>query len=216
MDNDKRIQSNVTNELMWEPSVDAAHIGVTSHDGAISLTGHVPSYFAKVQAVKAAERVYGVRAVADELEVRLPSSHVHDDSSIAEAIAHNLKWNVAVPKDVKAKVAKAWVTLSGKVDTAYQKDAAGRAVMYQAGVQGVTNLIEVKKRAKQEDIERLINSAFQRNASLDARGIDVIVDDGTARLYGSVHSVQELRSARSAAFAAPGVKSVENHLVVTP
>jgi osmotically-inducible protein OsmY len=216
MNADKRIQTDVMTELNWEPSIDAAHIGASAQDGAVTLTGHVPSYFAKTRAVKAAERVYAVRAVADELEVQLPSSHKHDDSTIAQAIAHNLKWNIAVPHEVDAKVSKGWVTLSGTVDSNFERHAATRVVEHQTGVYGVTNLIEVKKRPKSSDIEALINSAFQRNASLDARRVRVITKDGTVTLYGNVHSLDELRTARNAAYAAPGVSAVDNHLTVTP
>ena len=216
MNTDKRLQTDVMNELSWEPSIDAAHIGVSAKDGSVTLTGHVQSYAVKTRAVKVAERVYAVRAVADELEVRLPSSHSHDDSTIAEAIAHNFRWNVDVPQDVDAKVAKGWVTLRGKVNGFYQRAAAERAVEHQAGVLGVTNAIEVKQLAKPADVQKLIGSAFQRNATLDARQIQITSDNGTVHLYGSVHSVNEARAARTAAYAAPGVTMVDSHLVVTP
>src|SRR5690606_22473624 len=108
MDTDNQMQADVMNELKWEPSVDAAHIGVAAKDGAVTLTGHVPSYFAKAQAVKAAERGYAVRVVADEMVVQLPSNHVHDDTSIAEAISHTLNWSVSVPHDVDVEVADGW------------------------------------------------------------------------------------------------------------
>jgi osmotically-inducible protein OsmY len=216
MNSDKHLQTDVLNELNWAPGVDAAHIGVSAQDGAVTLTGHVISYAAKMEAVKAAERVFAVRAVADELEVQLPASHKHDDSTIAQAIAHTFKWNVAVPNDVDAKVSKRWVTLTGKVDSMFERQAAEHAVEYQTGVLGVSNLIEIKKRPKAADVQTQINSAFHRNASLDARRIQVSTDNGTVHLYGNVHSVQELRAARQAAYAAPGVASVDNHLHVTP
>lgn len=216
MNTDKQLQTDVMNELNWEPSVEAAHVGVSAQDGAITLTGRVPTYATKMRAVKAAERVYAVRAVADELEVRLPSDHVHDDSTIAAAIAHNLKWNVAVPHQVEVKVAKGWVTLSGKVDSHFQSEAARHAVEFHAGVCGVINLIEVNKRVKPGDIQKLIGSAFQRNATLDARQIQVTSENGTVHLRGNVHSVNESLAARHAAYAAPGVTNVDNQLVVTP
>lgn len=213
---DKKLQTDVLNELNWQPGVDAAHIGVSAQDGAVTLTGHVPNYAAKMHAVTAAERVFAVRAVADELEVQLPSSHKHDDSTIAQAIAHSFKWNVAIPQNIDAKVSKGRVTLTGKADSMYEKQTAERAVHYHTGVLGVSNLIEVKKLAKATDVQKLINSAFQRNASLDARRIHVSTENGTVHLYGNVHSVQELRSARQAAYAAPGVSSIDDHLIVTP
>ena len=216
MDTDARVQADVSNELKWEPSIDAADIGVSASDGAVTLTGHVPSYFAKKRAVHAAERIYGVRAVADELDVQLPSSHRHDDAQIAETIAQSFKWNVAVPAGVKAEVAKGWVTLTGIVDSNFERHAAGRAVAWHTGVRGVTNLIEVKKLVKSRDVEKLINSAFQRNAILDSRGVRVTTNGSTVSLYGSVHSADELRTARHAAYAAPGVTSVDSHLLVNP
>lgn len=214
--NDKRLQADVMNELKWEPSVDAAHIGVSAQDGAVTLNGHVPNYAVKTRAVKAAERVFGVRAVADEIEVRLPSSQKHDDSTIAEAIAQSLTWDVDVPSNVDAEVAKGWVTLRGKVDSHYQKQAAERAVRSKAGVRGVSNVIEVSKQAKTADIQGLISAAFQRNAALDARRIQVTSDDSTVHLYGTVHSVSEVRAAREAAYSAPGVSRVDDQLVVSP
>lgn len=213
---DKRLQDDVINELNWEPGVDAAHIGVTAQDGSVTLTGHVPSYVARTRAVKAAERVYAVRAVADDLEVRLPSSQTHDDTTIAEALAHTLRWNVAVPHDVHAKVSKGWVTLTGTVDKHFQKQAAERAIEYQSGVRGITNLIDVRHQTRPGDIQKMIAAAFQRHASLDASQIQVESDDGTVHLRGKVHSASEARVARATAYAAPGVKSVDDRLMVVP
>ncbi len=216
MDIDTRVQTDVMNELEWEPSIDAANIGVTANDGAVTLTGHVPSYFAKTRAVHSAERVYAVRAVADELEVELPSSHRHDDSSIAESLALNFKWNVAIPSTVNAEVVNGWVTLTGLVDSNFERHTAARSVAWHAGVRGVTNLIEVKKIVDAGDVEKLIRSAFQRNATLDSRRVRVTASGSTVSLHGNVHSSDEVRTARHAAYAAPGVTSVDNHLVVSP
>ena len=216
IDIDDQVQADVTHELKWEPSVDAANIGVSAEDGAVTLTGHVASYFAKTRAVRAAERVYAVRAVADEITVELPSSYRHDDASIAHAIAANYEWNVAVPHDVEARVVDGWVTLEGTVDSNFEREAAERAVLYHAGVKGVTNLIEVKERVKSDDVEMRIDSAFRRSATLDARGVHVTMNGGRAGLYGTVHSIAEMRAARHAAYAAPGVPSVESHLIITP
>jgi len=216
MDTDKRVQADVVNELKWEPSVEATNIEVTAHEGAVTLNGHVDSYFAKARAVRAAERVYAVRVVADDLEVQLPAAHHHDDSALAEAIATSFKWNVAVPHTVTAEVAKNWVTLTGTVDSNFQRHAAEHAVSWHSGVRGITNLIEVKKRADAGDIEKLINSAFQRNATLDARRVRVSTNGSVVSLYGNVHSADEMRTASHAAYAAPGVTSVDSHLLVNP
>lgn len=213
---DKRLQADVMNELKFAPGVIASHIGVVAKDGAVTLTGHVPSYAARRRAVEAAERVYAVRAVADDLDVQLPTARRHGDSDIAEAIAHTLRWNVDVPRTVEAEVAKGWVTLRGVVEARHQKLAAEQAVEHHAGIRGVANLIEVRKPAKARDVQRLINSAFQRNASLDARRVRVLAKDGTVRLQGTVHSVSEARAAREAALSAPGVNAVDSQLLVVP
>jgi osmotically-inducible protein OsmY len=217
MKSNDELRSDVELELDWEPKLDENHISVGVKDGAVTLIGHVPTFMQKLSAVRAAERVYGVKAVADELEIRLEGSHVRDDSDIAEAVAHILTWNATVPKDVKAEVADGTVTLKGTTDWEFQRDEAGRSVRGVIGVQGVRNLIELKARpAVAQAVERGIASAYGRQASLDARRIHVTVHDSTAVLSGHVHSLAELRSARKAAYAAPGITKVESHLTVEP
>jgi osmotically-inducible protein OsmY len=213
---DKLIQEAVMRELDWDPKVDAAHIGVSVKNGAVTLTGHVSSYSEKLEAVKAAERVYGVKAVADEIKVRLPTSDVRDDTDIAEEIARELQWNTLVPDTVHAEVRNGIVTLRGDVEWAYQREEAERAVRYLTGVTGVTNLITVKPRVKAADIEQRIKEAIERAASLDARQIRVTTTNGTVHLHGHVHSLFEKKVAEEAAKAAPGIVKVENEIVVTP
>jgi osmotically-inducible protein OsmY len=215
---DKRLQEAVMRELEWDPKVDAAHIGVSAKDGAVTLSGHVSSYSEKMAALKAAERVYGVRAVADELEVRLPGSSVRDDTDIAEHIAEELRWNTLVPDTVEAEVRDGFVTLRGEVEWTYQREAAERAIRDITGVRGVTNLITVKPRIKPKptDVEQRVAEAIQRLASLDARSIWASTSNGTVHLHGHVHSLWEKKVAEEAAASAPGVQKVENHIVVTP
>jgi osmotically-inducible protein OsmY len=214
--NDKELQQEVLRELEWDPAVDAAHIGVSAEDGAVTLTGHVSSYSERLAAVRAAERVYGVKAVADELEVKLPGSAVRDDTDIAEAIAQVLRWNTLVPDTVEAEVRNGFVTLRGDVDWSYQRSAAERAVRDVRGVKGVSNLITVKAKPKPKDIEQRIADAIRRAANMDARQIWVTTTNGTAVLHGSVHSLYERKVAEREAAAAPGVSKVDNRIVVVP
>jgi osmotically-inducible protein OsmY len=213
---DKALQEAVRRELEWDPKVNAAHIGVIAKDGAVTLTGHVDSYTEKLAAVRAAERVYGVKAVADEIEVRLPGSNVRDDEDLAEAIAEAFRWNEFVPDTVTAEVKNGIVTLRGTAEWEYQRSAAERAVRDLTGVRGVTNLITVEPKVKPSEIEQRILEAIQRSAALDARQIWVTTTNGNVRLHGHVHSLWEKKIAEEAAASAPGVQKVENDIVVTP
>jgi osmotically-inducible protein OsmY len=218
MDKDKSLQEAVIEELEWDPKVDAARIGVSVKDGAVTLSGYVPSYSEKFAAVRAAERVLGVKAVADEIEVRLPGSSVRDDSALAERIAHVLRWNTSVPETVEAEVRDGWVTLRGEVAWSFQRDAAMRAVRDLTGVKGLSNLITVKPRVKPTpaEVEERVAEAIERQASLDARRIWATTSNGTVHLHGTVHSLWEKRVAEEAAASAAGVAKVEDHIVVTP
>lgn len=216
MKDDKTLQADVMRELAWDPAVEAAHVGVSVHEGAVTVTGKVSTYNEKAHALAAAERVYGVKAVADDLEVELPGAHSRDDSSIAEAIAHTFGWDNQVPEGVEATVSHGRVTLKGKVDWLFQSDAAKRAVRNVTGVRGVTSEITVKSRPKIADLRHRIEAAFSRAADLDAREVQVTTTNGTVRLDGRVHSLQEARIARRAVAAAPGVSKVDNRLLVVP
>lgn len=214
---DKTLQDAVMRELNWEPRVDAAHIGVIASNGSITLTGEVPTYTARTAAVKAAERVYGVRAVANDLKVTLHGPHPHSDSEIAEAAARALRWHNEVPDTVDAEVKDGLITLTGAVEWRFQRYAAMRAVRDLRGVRGVANQVIVETpQAKPVDVEQRIKQAFERNARLDARQVDVSIANGKVHLYGHVHSIFEKHVAEDAASAAPGVTSVEDHLVVMP
>jgi VCBS repeat-containing protein len=209
---DSQLQMDVQQELKWDPKVDARHIAVTAHDGAVTLTGYVPSYFYKTRAVTAAEHVHGVKAIADEIEVRLHQAR--DDSDIAESVAHILEWNAALAdQDVQATVSHGHVTLTGKVAWNYQRDEAELTVNRVLSVTSVTNRITVKPRVAASSVEKQITNALARHAVLDARQIHVSMSGTKAVLTGHVHSFVEARIAKAAAWSAPGVLAVDDHLL---
>jgi osmotically-inducible protein OsmY len=170
---DVELQRAVLEELRWEPGVNAAHIGVAVKDGVVTLTGHVPSYAERYWAEKAAKRVHGVRAVANELDVKLPGSSKRTDEDIAAAAVNALRSNLSVPADkIKVIVSSGWVTLEGEVEWQYQRDAAERAVRYLPGVTGVSNLITVRFRVPPPEFRAKIEDALKRSATPDARHVE--------------------------------------------
>lgn len=217
MKTDKEIQDDVIDELSWDPEVDAAAIGVAVRDGSVTLSGRVVTYWERLEAVKAAERVSGVRAVADELQVELARGSERDDSDIAVSVAHVIDNNTSLPEGaIQARLDDGFVTLEGEVDWPYQREGAEKAIRHITGVRGVANLVTVAARATPLQVEDAISAAFARNASIDADSVRAEVRDGNVQLYGSVHSVYERRIAERAAAAAPGVTSVENYIDITP
>jgi osmotically-inducible protein OsmY len=217
MKSDSEIKDDVMEELRWEPRISEPDaIGVAVRDGAVTLTGSVTSYAEKLAAAQAAERVYGVKAVANDLKVKLPGAP-RDDADIATAIAHVLEWNVQIPEGkVHARVQDGWVTLNGEVEHDYQRREVERMVRNVRGVVGVTDNVTVKPPPSPEVVKEEIEETFKREAEIDARHIRVEISDHTASLYGHVHSLQEAQAARAAAAAAPGVATVESHLLVSP
>jgi osmotically-inducible protein OsmY len=211
----EELRQDVVDELAWDTALDAPGIGVAVHDGAVTLTGHVQSYAERRAAEKAAKRVHGVIAVANELEVRLPSSLQKDDTDIATAAASVIRWSAPVPSTVSATVERGWVTLSGEVDWAYQRRAAENAVRDLAGVRGMSNQILVKPRPVPKDVRDQIQKAFHRSAQIDADHISVSVSGGKVTLSGTVRSWSERMEAEHAARAAGGITEVENKLRVS-
>ena len=214
MKTDSQIQADVMQELKWDPSVTHEHIGVAVSDAVVTLSGTVPTYIEKSAAEKAAQRVAGVKAVVEKIEVKLPGSYKRDDEDIAKAIVSQFKWSVQVPDElVKAKVENGWVSLKGEVEWNFQRTAAEKCVRGLTGVKGVTNDITIKeKRVQPETIKQRIEEALKREAEREARRIAVEVRGSRVILSGNVHSFREMQDARGAAFSAPGVTSVENNL----
>jgi osmotically-inducible protein OsmY len=212
---DSQLQRDVIDELRWDPSVSSAEIGVATKDGVVTLSGQVESFAKKFAAIRAAERVGGVRAIAEDLVVSLPMSPTHSDVDVAHAVAATLRWDVQVPDDkTKSRVEQGWVWLEGEVDWQYQSAAAERAVRNLAGVRGVTNLLQVRKRPSIPDVKQRIESALKRHAELDAQQIRVETSDGKVTLRGRVRSWAERTDAELAAWSAPGVTKVYDELLV--
>jgi len=212
---DLEIKKNVESELNYEPSINAAEIGVAVKDGIVTMTGRVQSYWDKVAAEHAADRVAGVKAVVNELEIRLPYASERTDEDIARAAVDSLNWSVLVPQDrIKVKVSKGWITLEGTVDWQFQKTAAESAVRKLIGVKGVSNLVDVKPRVSKVEVKASIEAALKRSAELDASRIKVETDGDRVILTGTVRSLFEREEAERAAWKAPGVHSVDNRIKV--
>jgi osmotically-inducible protein OsmY len=214
---DRELQEHVQKALDWEPSIDAADIGVSVADGVVTLRGDVSSYAAKSAAERATVRVYGVKAVANDISVRLRDGQKRTDTEIAHAAQSALKWNAMVPDEkLTVTVNNGWLTLTGYVDWNYQRIAAERSVRDLSGVVGVTNSIAVTPRPSASDVKAKIEAALKRSAQVDARRINVSVADGKVTLSGNVHSWFERSEAHQAAWAAPGVKDVDDRIAVVP
>ena len=216
MSDDHKLKQDVLAELAWEPSISADHIGVTAKAGVVTLTGHVENYWQKRAAERAASRVQGVKALAEELEVRLPFSIKRSDEEIASAAISGLSWNVSVPRDAaKVKVEKGFVTLTGQVDWRYQMDAAAHAVRSLSGVTGVANQMTVKPYPSTSNIRENIRHALHRSWFFDDDNVEVSVDGGKVHLTGNVDSWYDRHAAANTAWAAPGTTSVVNDIHVT-
>jgi len=210
---DINIRQDILDELEFEPGVDAAHIGVAFENGVATLSGHVSSYGEKLAAEQAVCRVKGVQALAGKLDVRYPSDKQTADDDIAGRALSILRWNTVVPADsVMVKVQNGWITLTGQVNWDYQRRAAEAQVRRLSGVVGVMNSITIKPHTPAADVKRKIEDALRRNAEVEANAIGVLVRDRKVILEGHVHDWQERAVAERAAWSAPGIAAVENHL----
>lgn len=212
---DKLIRQTVIDELDFDPSIDAAHIGVAVENGIVTLTGHVASYTERVAAETAAQKVCGVRGVVEEIKVRFGGATPPRDADLAQRAVQMLDWSATVPrKAVQVKVQTGWVTLTGQVDWQYQKEEASRSIKRLTGVAGIINNVAVTPRASVPDVRAKILAALKRNAELEADAIQVTVTDARVVLEGKVNAWHERRLAENAAWSAPGVRAVEDHLTL--
>lgn len=215
MMSDSILKQRVTEELRWETKIDEARIGVAASAGAITLSGHVATYPEKYAAVQAAKRVFGVKAIADEIVVDLPNKYRLDDSKIAERISNVLQWNIAIPESaIQAKVHDGFVTLTGEVDWQHQRVQVEQQVRHVSGIKGVVNAITLKKRATPENVKAKIEEALIRHSKEEAKGIKVSVVGETVTLDGSVDAFYERDLIENAVWKAPGVNAVVDHLRV--
>ena len=213
MSSDIQLQKSVLDELAWEPTVDAAHIGVAAKDGVVTLTGHVSNYAEKLTAERAARRVKGVRAIVQEIDVKLPSSDARSDEDIAASALSVLRWHAGLPADqIQLKVEDGDVTLNGEVSWQYQKDQAESDIRKIKGVCSVANLITVKPSVQPYEVKRKIEEALRRSAELEASHISVSAAGGAITLSGRVNTWHEREVAEQAAWSAPGVTAVTDNL----
>jgi osmotically-inducible protein OsmY len=213
--NDLALRRAILDELEFRPQIDAAAIGVAVRDGVVSLTGHVKTFAEKLAAERAVQSLKGVRAIAEELEVKTARDDGVPDDELAARCVDVIRWSAATPVDrIRVKVQQGWVSLEGEVQWQYQKLDAERAVRKLEGVTGIYNMLVVQPRLTADDIKQAIEQALQRNAELDAAHIRVAVDGATVKLEGQVHLWLQRKAAEHAAWAAPGVTQVDNHLLI--
>jgi osmotically-inducible protein OsmY len=215
MSQDTQLQQAVLAELGWDPSVTAAHIGVTAQAGVVTLTGHVETFAEKHAAETAAGRVRGVKAVAEEIQVELPFDRARGDDDIAAAAIERLSWDTSVPPAaVMVKVEQGWVTLTGQVPWHFQRQAAGQDVARLHGVVGLSNHVIVKPVVDVSGISDQIRDALHRSWLLDDQRVSVTADGGKIHLTGVVHSPHDRQVAWATAWAAPGATSVQNDIAI--
>lgn len=214
MTNDNDLKQAVLAELKWEPSVTAAHIGVTAAAGIVTLTGHVENYAAKSAAETATGRVKGVKAIVEELEVRLPSHIKKGDDEIAAAVIQRLAWSFTVPANViKVKVEKGFVTLTGQVNWHYQREAVANEVRDLSGVVGIANLVTIKPQVDTQTVSDDITRALHRSW-YDPKTITVSAEGGDVTLTGTAHSWHDRNEAEMTAWSAQGITNVKNDIAV--
>ncbi|MEQ7801952.1 BON domain-containing protein [Pedobacter sp. ASV1-7] len=215
MKSDLEIQKNVIDEIGWEPSLNPSEIGVSVKNGVVTLSGQVDSFYKKQTAEAAVKRIKGVKAIAEDIQIGVSPSYQRSDADIATAVLNALKWHTAVQEDkIKIKVEDRIVRLEGEVEWEYQRKNAKAAIENLNGVIAVNNLIRVKPNLVVSNIEQKISEAFQRNASIDAKKINVNVNGNKVILTGTVRSFTEKDDAENAAWAAPGVLHVDSKLEI--
>jgi osmotically-inducible protein OsmY len=209
----QELRDRVEQELDFDPGIDTSGIGIAVNRGVVTLTGHVPSVWQKMSAERAAWRVKGVKAIAEELEVRLPQDKKLSDDAIAERAVNILAWSSSVPKDaVRVKVQDGWITLTGEVEWHFQRSAAEREIRRLSGVTGVVNSIELKPRVQPADVKQRIVDALKRHAEVEASKIKIDIENGTVSISGEVDDWNERRAVELAVWSAPGVRMVEDHV----
>ena len=215
MKTDAQLKKDITDELEWDPSINATHVGVAVQKGVVTLTGHIETYAEKAAIERVVQRVEGVRAIALELDVKLAPNHQRSDTELAEAVQNALTAQALVPAErLSMKVEHGWVTLSGEVDWDYQRSNAERVVHQLMGVVGVSNRITLKPKTIPTDINNRIKDALARQAEREARNIEVSIAGSTVTLRGTVHSWAERNAAQGAAWSAPGITLVVNEVKV--
>ena len=215
MKTDAQLKADVTDELAWDPAINATHVGVMVQDGVVTLAGHLDSFAEKHAVERAVRRVAGVRGIALDLDVKLSAEHQRTDADIAGAATAALALNTLVPRGkVKVEVEKGWVTLTGEVDWGYQLTSAEQCIRPLTGVRGLFNKITVTPRVQSKDIASQITAALTRQATREARNIGIEVQGGVVTLSGKVHSMAEHDAAIGVAFSAHGVSHVVDHLQV--
>jgi osmotically-inducible protein OsmY len=217
MRSDSEIERDVREELKWDPDLDASDIAVSVKKGVVTLAGFVKSFTGKYEAEAAAKRVAGVTAVANDIEVRMPSVDERPDPEIARDAVAAIKSQLPISSEhIKIVVKNGWVTLEGQVEWQYQRQTAEVAVRRIKGVKGVSNLIQLKPRVRPDEIKKKIEEAFKRSAEVDANRIMVETNGSEVVLQGTVRSWVEREEAERVAWSAPGVTKVEDHIIVSP
>jgi osmotically-inducible protein OsmY len=215
MKSDIQLKNDVSEAILWEPTITSTGISVAVSNGVVTLSGTVPYYSEKSAAEKVTRHVCGVKAIAEEIEVNLLGSHQRKDEDLARAVVNAINWHVWIPNTVKATIENGWVTLTGEVTWNYERSSAEDALEFLSGVKGISNNITLKTGFKAVAIKDAIEKVLKRDAEIDEKNISVTTDGGKVKLSGTIRSWNERDEAATAAWSTPGVTEVENNLVVS-